>query len=1206
MKVFRYWLLVIWVCGGNAWASTGSTTIGILPFEVQSIGREYSWLSAGISDTLIAKFTGTKGIRVLEREKLAELANVKFSMLNVELKGKESISRSSSMEWVQSRDGGEATENASSSAKATADMEVLNRNPNTENRSQAAKQLALLNAQYLLVGSYTVIGDNIKINARIVHAETAKINGATALAVSGKVSDIFALETELAEEFAKACNLEVAYNKLSYSDGKNTVSYKLFNQGKLLFVQANGDKFQQSSEGADYTSPVQNAGKLREAINLFMASQQQNDGFYFAEAHTWEGKARIALANSTTDQQTKSEIQQDHVSKFEADAAEAAPAFYDLGVALQACGQYEKAIKAYDDYLRWMSENEKSVIWSHSVKDSICGLFPTSEFEYENSAYGENERMNIITTFGDQTLFAARKQLSDTEALLTVFCINKDNGKVYWSYEYKYKGTIKSFMRVAVTQSWKHFHFFLENKNYIIDRLTGQLVAEMNINQLKDGKFTEKYIYCSSDGKNGISGAVQIRGGRSTKQLHLWRWKINESGELVYNKLLESAHLPGRMNGFNNFHCAQKGDVLYVSLEDSNNKKHWRLKKIRLSSGTMEDCWLSESERAIVFTKKMRISKKYFAKRDKNSVILSSIDGGLRLVDTTKNLVARNCYEYKENLYYIRNNILKKISVEDGSLLWSKRVPKGVHLIGISEGGPIISDTHLDELYCINEKQGRLDLVSNVMSKGMEASAYFNSGLCSKEIHRNHEAISRLNSSLTSDPALNKAYYELAVVYDRLPKSKEVVHKMLTAADMYYTTPEDSGVRENFIAGVLLKYGNVKSKCVLSTYSSGSYGKLGVLGEGELLNRKVEEIYLPELDECVKLDSIFGVPKRPNLANYNFMGSQSIYNLQRLQDDTYHIQSYSFGKNSFNYRNKVNLGDNPYLFRAYVKDDVFYYLNKQNSSINVLNAYDMLNGKKIWSVVVDVDASSLSLRHLIIQAYKDKVLLAVNREDAKNNQLFMYSVSNGDLIWKKEVPPNFKYSSSSFYDITGVLFKGRHILYYGLYSGKVLIIDSLSGDHKEYKTELDSVTFRELKEGHTAYAHFSNLKCMCHGRVHYPHKARTKNVDDEYGLFDLVNGTFIKQSPTFARWSKQTWLSESRFVSTGGYSISFYDGKSGIRQKGFLLNRGAHSKIRFATANDTLVMLSDGHTDFSGNQVVKYYEFVAKEIPEAWAQEIRK
>jgi len=112
MKVFRYWLLVIWVCGGNAWASTGSTTIGILPFEVQS-APGYEWLSAGISDTLIAKFTGTKGIRVVERERLASLANDEFLMFNDELKPQPLISH-------------RGTEGASSFAKATADMETKN------------------------------------------------------------------------------------------------------------------------------------------------------------------------------------------------------------------------------------------------------------------------------------------------------------------------------------------------------------------------------------------------------------------------------------------------------------------------------------------------------------------------------------------------------------------------------------------------------------------------------------------------------------------------------------------------------------------------------------------------------------------------------------------------------------------------------------------------------------------------------------------------------------------------------------------------------------------------------------------------------------------------------------------------------------------------------------------------------------------------
>jgi len=483
MKVVKWFLVCCSLCFavvGNASNDAKSTTIGILPFECQSAGG-YEWLSSGISDTLIAKFTGTKGIRVVERERLASLANVEFSMLNDELS-------------------------------------PTNRKPNTENRSLDATQLSQLGAEYLLVGSYTVIGDNIRISARIVHAETAKINGATALAVRGKMSDIFALETELAEKFAKTCNLEVAYNKLSYTDGKNTVSYRMFNHGKMLFDE---DKF-------------------AESIDSFVKAQQQNDGFYFAEAHTREGKARIALANAADNEQTKSEIQQDHVAKFEADAAEAAPAFYDLGVALQACGQYEKAIKAYDDYLRWYDQSARPFRWEDNTILNRCTAIRTEEapYYYEHGKR-EREQSNACTAryndnwrhwvLGEHYIYYINAS--------NLICREIEDGDELWRFDLgamlRYKGNSSDPLYANfLVKRGSMLYFSNMSFIYLIDSKTGMLVRKIStgIPYKREGTFyvfdkesTLLIHYKHTRNKSDNSGVMVAYSIDSGKEL--WRQK---------------------------------------------------------------------------------------------------------------------------------------------------------------------------------------------------------------------------------------------------------------------------------------------------------------------------------------------------------------------------------------------------------------------------------------------------------------------------------------------------------------------------------------------------------------------------------------------------------------------------------------------------------------------------------------------------------
>jgi len=110
------------------------------------------------------------------------------------------------------------------------------------------------------------------------------------------------------------------------------------------------------------------AGLLEDAARLFRQAQKENEGTFFARAHTCEGRARERLAQVQMDDFAAKTIREQTVVQFRQDAADAAPAFYDLGRALQASEQQEEAIQAYAEYLKWMETRDKVLLWERRSK----------------------------------------------------------------------------------------------------------------------------------------------------------------------------------------------------------------------------------------------------------------------------------------------------------------------------------------------------------------------------------------------------------------------------------------------------------------------------------------------------------------------------------------------------------------------------------------------------------------------------------------------------------------------------------------------------------------------------------------------------------------------------------------------------------------------------------------------------------------------
>lgn len=141
-------------------------TISILYFDNTSGNEEYDWLRKGIADMLITDVAKSRYVRVVERGQL------------------ESILKEQALTFSGAID-----------------------------EESAVEVGKLLNANTLIYGSFIIADKAIRIDARITDVETAII--ATSLQSSGKVTEVFSVEKELAQkifeyfEYAPPPELEV-------------------------------------------------------------------------------------------------------------------------------------------------------------------------------------------------------------------------------------------------------------------------------------------------------------------------------------------------------------------------------------------------------------------------------------------------------------------------------------------------------------------------------------------------------------------------------------------------------------------------------------------------------------------------------------------------------------------------------------------------------------------------------------------------------------------------------------------------------------------------------------------------------------------------------------------------------------------------------------------------------------------------------------
>ncbi|MCX7934412.1 MAG: hypothetical protein N3A66_04035 [Planctomycetota bacterium] len=183
IALFLPWLFVSLSQGGEEQPRKPPVRVAVLALKSAA---DVPWLGLAVSESLAVKLAGIDGVILLEREKIQMV--------------------------LRAAQGREITP-------------------------------ALLGVEYLLTGTIQLGGpwekeSKIRINAKVIAAETAKVQGDAAFVEDGTVADLFELESRLAEKFAAALGKEAPALQIDYREEKNLLAKKLFGEGLLKLQEA--------------------------------------------------------------------------------------------------------------------------------------------------------------------------------------------------------------------------------------------------------------------------------------------------------------------------------------------------------------------------------------------------------------------------------------------------------------------------------------------------------------------------------------------------------------------------------------------------------------------------------------------------------------------------------------------------------------------------------------------------------------------------------------------------------------------------------------------------------------------------------------------------------------------------------------------------------------------------------------------------------
>ena len=352
-------------------------SVAVLRFELRSASTENDWLGFGFAETLTSKLGMVDGLMVMERTKLFELLSIA---------GKSE--------------------------------------PLDETQVSAGEEYArIIGAEYLLIGSVQVVGSYkntstaIKVNARIIKTSSAEITGNMAFSVSGTVQEIFELQTQLATRFCEVIGAPAGLAELRYEDAQSIDAQQWYGRGLQAFYESN----------------------YAQAITCFRRAINQNEGVFYAAAHTMEGMARqkqIDRANAA-DKQT---YKQQYLDQFRKDAGEASPAFYDLGIAHQAAGNYTESIKNFRTFLAYLDRTRQLVVQNPFTGEETSAPEESYPYVFEtaNGLRVSTEEGKEILYYPDPEINSDAKILIHQDTLFvmanSIFAFALKPGRFLWKY----------------------------------------------------------------------------------------------------------------------------------------------------------------------------------------------------------------------------------------------------------------------------------------------------------------------------------------------------------------------------------------------------------------------------------------------------------------------------------------------------------------------------------------------------------------------------------------------------------------------------------------------------------------------------------------------------------------------------------------------------------------------------------------------------
>jgi len=183
------------------------------------------WLGPAVAEALNVKLAGLDGVTLLERQRIREI-------LLAAGQGAKASTPAKAAEGTKGTGDGVAP-SAPLPAEGAAPVEP-----------DAGKILKLLGVEFLLTGTVQLVGEwpnpetKIRLSAKVVSSETAKIQGDAAFVADGTLKDFFGLETQLAEKFAKTMGKEAPALQIEYHEEKNLMALKLFGEGLLKLQEA--------------------------------------------------------------------------------------------------------------------------------------------------------------------------------------------------------------------------------------------------------------------------------------------------------------------------------------------------------------------------------------------------------------------------------------------------------------------------------------------------------------------------------------------------------------------------------------------------------------------------------------------------------------------------------------------------------------------------------------------------------------------------------------------------------------------------------------------------------------------------------------------------------------------------------------------------------------------------------------------------------